>query len=72
MNDKTWILDELQKGRELSNRDILIERGCMNGKARIAELRKDGHDIQTTMRPGKRKNGDSCRYAVYSMGTDAR
>lgn len=67
MNDKTWILEELQKGRELSNRDILIERGCMNGKARVAELRKDGYSIETTMRPGKRKNGDSCRYGVYKL-----
>lgn len=67
MTDAQWILGELQKGRELSNRDILMERGCMNGKARVAELRKDGHDIETTMRPGKRKNGDSCRFGVYSL-----
>lgn len=70
MSDREWILAELEKGREISNRDILIERGCMNGKARIAELRKEGHEIRTIMREGTRKNGDKCRFAVYRIGTE--
>lgn len=67
MTDGQWILEELCKGRILTNRDIMVERGCMNGKARIAELRQEGHPITTTMVTGRRKSGDKCRYASYKL-----
>ena len=68
MTDGQWIWGELDKGRVLTNRIIFLERGCMNGKGRIADLRKAGRSIVTTMVPGRRASGEKCRFAEYRKG----
>ena len=68
MTDEQWIWGELDKGRVLTNRIIFLERGCMNGKGRIADLRKAGRSIVTTMVPGRRASGEKCRFAEYKKG----
>ena len=67
MSDKEWILTELKKGRQLTTWDCIVERGCTRSASRVHELRKDGHNITTTIRSGIDRNGDPCRYGVYAL-----
>ena len=70
MTDGQWIWGELDKGRVLTNRIIFLERGCMNGKGRIADLRKAGRSIITTIVTGEDRHGEPMRYAEYRLAKE--
>lgn len=40
--------------------------------ARILELRREGHNIETKMEKTRNADGETVRYAVYSMEKGAR
>ncbi len=46
MSQATQILDMLKRG-PVTAMDALDQAGCFRLAARIADLRRDGHDIQT-------------------------
>lgn len=75
MNDtghKPLILDTLRLGDTLTNLDILNRFGCMNGKGRISELRKDGWDIQGKFIEVKNRFGKTVRVMEYSIPPESR
>lgn len=41
--------------------------GCYRLSARIHDLKEAGHDIKTTMKVGKKPNGNVCNYAEYTL-----
>ena len=47
MSQKSDILAALQNGDKLSRIDCLNRFGCIEGGARITELRQDGYPIET-------------------------
>ena len=56
------ILNYLQTGGSLSPIEALNKFNCFRLAARIGDLRKEGHDIQT-----KTVKEDGKKYAVYSL-----
>ena len=57
------ILNYLKTGNSLNPLEALNKFGCFRLAARIGDLRKEGHDIQTEMY--SEENGK--KYAVYSL-----
>jgi len=57
------ILNYLKTGNSLNPMEALNKFGCFRLAARIGDLRKEGHDIQTEMY--SEENGK--KYAVYSI-----
>ena len=57
------ILNYLKTGNSLNPMEALNKFGCFRLAARIGDLRKEGHDIQTEM--FSEENGK--KYAVYSL-----
>jgi len=48
-SQREMILEALQRGESLTRRDIDRRFNCCKGPARISELKKEGHPIETTM-----------------------
>ena len=63
MSQSTDILNHLKSGNELNPMLALERFGCMRLAARIADLRSDGHNIETTVKKGH--NGKV--YASYRL-----
>ena len=61
-SQNTQILKALKKGARITPMDALKRFGCFRLGARIAELRRAGHDIKTRMV----SKGDK-RFAEYSL-----
>jgi hypothetical protein len=57
-SQKAQVLQALQAGRELTPLDALSYFGCFRLAARVAELRAEGHPIETTKTDG---------HAVYRL-----
>ena len=57
-SQKDLILKALKSGHRVTPIDALNRYGCFRLAARIAELRSEGHDIQTTKAAG---------HAVYRL-----
>ena len=47
--------------------EALSEYGCYRLGARIADLRKQGYDIETKITAGKNRFGDSVNFATYRL-----
>lgn len=62
MSQNDQILEHLQSGRQITPLDALREYGCFRLASRIDELRRQGHQIQTSMTT---RNGK--RYATYAL-----
>lgn len=65
------ILDWLQSGHGLTAAQALRLFGCFRLAARIAELRRAGHAIDSEMVEAKRSDGSAVRVARYSLRGDA-
>jgi hypothetical protein len=63
MSQSTAILLYLQSGRSLTAYDALRLFNCLRLAARIDDLRRDGHSIETVM-----VEGDGKRWAEYKIG----
>lgn len=62
------ILDALQAGGKITPADALRRFGCFRLAARIADLRRAGHDIET----GRRQTRTGARIAVYQLADRRR
>ena len=62
------VLSHLKSGKSITPLEALREYGCFRLGARICDLRKDGHTIQTQMIKVDTRDGFS-RVAQYSMVT---
>ena len=68
MSQADAILDALQQGRNLTHLDALREFGCARLAARVEELRRLGHPIQTAFRHQGRKKWAEYTYAWPADG----
>ena len=66
MNQREDILFLLKAGMELTALDAM-KRGVGRLAARIEELRQQGHDITTDMRPVRKGNGKTATIAYYKL-----
>lgn len=67
--DKTqtqMVLEYLQKYGEITPLEALSAIGCFRLSARIADLRAEGHEIETRINNGL----GAKRYAIYSLKTE--
>ncbi len=61
------ILEHLQKNGAIDDTDARDLYGCRRLPARISDLRKSGHSIQTIMTEGKNRFGKTVHYARYIL-----
>lgn len=66
MTQKQMVLNELSQRHVLTADDALVELGIVHLAAHIAKLRREGWDIETTMRNQVNKSG---QYAEYRLDT---
>ena len=63
------LLAYIDKHGEISTMQAILELGIVNPSARISELKKSGWAIETTIRKGRNRFDEDCRYAVYNIKT---
>lgn len=68
MTQKEMILKHLKEAGSITPGVALEEYGCFRLSARIADLKADGHEIQTTMEARKNRFGKTVRFARYKLG----
>lgn len=61
------ILEFMQTGKSITQFEAARLFGCYRLSARIHDLKEAGHDIKTTMKVGKKPNGNVCNYAEYTL-----
>jgi hypothetical protein len=66
MNDRQRVLDYLETHGSITPLDAL-SFGCYRLGARIWDLRRDGHSIQTEIITGRDMHGEPMRYARYIL-----
>ena len=66
MSQCTDVLFRLKAGMEIT-RLSEMQKGIGNLPARIEELRQQGHDITTDMRPVRKGNGKTATIAYYKL-----
>ena len=64
---KDKVLDYMIKYGSITQRDALIDLSVMRLASRIAELKKDGYNIESEREKGVNKNGDTVFYARYRV-----
>jgi len=67
MSQKSDILAALKKGDKLTRLAILNRFGCIEGGARITELRQDGYSIETEMVHWETERGVKKSCALWSL-----
>ena len=67
MSQKSDILAALQNGDKLSRLDCLNRFGCIEGGARITELRHDGYPIVTETIYWETERGEKKSRAQWSL-----
>lgn len=66
-SQKAMILRALKDGRAITQNDAFAWFACTRLAARIADLRKEGYNIETVMVKGKNRFGASVRHAGYKL-----
>ena len=61
------ILDYIKLNGSISTMQAIIELGVINPSARVMEMRAAGIEIITTIKEGRNRFGERCRYAVYTI-----
>lgn len=61
------ILAHLLEHETITPLEALSEYGCYRLGARIADLRKQGYDIETEITSGKNRYGDRTNFATYRL-----
>ena len=64
------MLNYIDEHGSISTMEAILELGIVNPSARIAELKKDGWEIEMTMKNGRNRFDEPCRYAVYTIKED--
>jgi len=67
MSQKDRVLQYLKQGKVLNRLNAWDELGVIETPARISELRHEGHEIQTAMKPVINRYGESVRIAEWFM-----
>ena len=67
MTDKERVLDYLKQNKTITPLQALSEFGCYRLGARIWDLRRDGHRIDTEIIHAKDQHGEDMRYAKYTL-----
>ena len=67
MSQKDRVLQYLKQGKVLNRLNAWDELGVIETPARISELRHEGHEIQTNMKPVINRYGESVRIAEWFM-----
>jgi len=67
MGQKSDILAALKNGEKLTRLDILNRFGCIEGGARITELRQDGYPIETETIHWTTERGVKKSCALWSL-----
>ena len=67
MTQNERVLNHLQKYGSISQREADQQYGIMRLGARICDLRKEGHQIQTRRETTRNRYGDLVHYARYAM-----
>lgn len=67
MSQKDRVLQYLKEGKVLNRLNAWDELGVIETPARISELRHEGHEIQTNMKPVLNRYGESVRIAEWFM-----
>ena len=67
MSDKERILEHLKQHKSITPLEALNRFGCYRLGARIWELRRDGHRIDTEIIHDKDQHGEEMRYAKYTL-----
>lgn len=67
MSQKDRVLQYLKQGKVLNRLNAWDELGVIETPARISELRHEGHEIQTNMKPVLNRYGESVRIAEWFM-----
>ena len=66
MSQSEKILYHLSSGKTISPLEALQSYGCFRLASRISELKREGHDIVTTIKESYREDGVK-RYAEYRL-----
>ena len=66
-SQKNMILRALKDGRAITQNDAFAWFACTRLAARIADLRREGYNITTTMVNGKNRFGAYERHAQYRL-----
>lgn len=67
MTQKEKVLKYLQTGKGLSTMQAINWWGITRLSGRIFEIREDGHNIISTMKPVKTRDGKKTMIAVYTL-----
>ena len=62
-----WLLKQLRDGRTITAKDMMDERGIMQGGTRIFELKAQGWDISSEMIAVVNRYGQDCHVAQYRL-----
>ena len=65
MSQKDRVLQYLKQGKTLTRLNAWDELGVIETPARISELRQEGHEIQTSMKPIINRYGETVRIAEW-------
>ena len=67
MGQKEKILEILQSGRGLTQRDAMLDYGIGRLASRICDLRKAGYPIVSVQTKGRNRDGKTVYYDTYRM-----
>lgn len=66
-NQREKILQYIEENGSITPLDALREFGCMRLASRVSELKRDGFPISVKMETSKNRNGETVRYARYTL-----
>lgn len=67
MTQKERVLNYLQENSSITPMEAWNRLGVYRLGARVHELRKEGHDIKSSLTEVKNKFGEACRVAEYRL-----
>lgn len=67
MTQKDKILRHMQTYGSITQAEAYADYGCFRLGARIADLKADGHNIESKLICGKNRFGEATHYASYSL-----
>ena len=65
MNQMVAVINHLKKFGTITSLEAIEKYGCTRLSDKILKLRKRGYIIDTVMKEGTNRYGDTCHYAKY-------
>lgn len=62
------IIDFMERNGSITAKEAMNELGIMRLASRIADLKADGYEIETTTEYSKNRFGERTHYARYAIG----